>query len=143
MGAAAEGDTVGVAGDKTDAVARHAEPLGDELRKARLMTLALRSDADDQLDEAVGRHGDLGLFARYAGGDIDIGCDTDAAALAALLGFLGAGLETFPVAKIERHVHGADIVAIIVFGAERIPVRQLFLGHEVLAAERDAVIAAF
>ncbi len=62
---------------------RHAEPLGDKLREARLVALALRNDADDQLDEPVGRHRDLGFLARHAGRNVDIVADADAAIFAA------------------------------------------------------------
>ena len=90
MRAAADRDPVGVAGDEAHALDRHAEPFGDELREARLVALALRDDADDELDEAVGRHGDLGLLARHAGGDVDVIADADAAIFAALLRLLAA-----------------------------------------------------
>ncbi len=84
MRAAADRDEVGIAGDEAHALDRHAEPFVDELREARLVALALRHDADDEIDKAVGRHRDLGLLARHAGGDIDVIGDADAAIFAAL-----------------------------------------------------------
>ena len=35
----AESDNVGIAGDEADRLDGHAEPLGDQLRETRLMTL--------------------------------------------------------------------------------------------------------
>ena len=46
---------VGVVGDVNDAVERHAEPFGDELRKARLVALARGHRAHHQLDPALGK----------------------------------------------------------------------------------------
>ena len=59
------------------------------------------------------------------------------------LRFGAAPLEACPVAELERHIHAADIVAVVVFDAERIFVRQFLFGHEILAAQRDAIEAAF
>ena len=50
MRAAADRDAVGVAGHEAHAVDRHAEPFGDELREAGLVSLALRHGADDDFD---------------------------------------------------------------------------------------------
>src|ERR1700719_5278527 len=102
VGAAADGDAIGIAGDEAHAVDRHAKPFDDQLGKARLVALALRGDADDQFDKTLGRNGNLGLFARHAGRDIDVIADADAAALAAFLGFGAAALESLPVAELER-----------------------------------------
>src|SRR5712675_2380388 len=86
MRAAADRDAVGVAGDQLDAVDRHAEPFGDQLREAGLVALALRRGADHNLDGAAHRairlHRDLGLLARRAGRGVDVIGDADAAALA-------------------------------------------------------------
>jgi hypothetical protein len=51
----------------------------------------LRHDADDELDETFGADRDLGFLARYAGRDVDVIADSDAAILAAL-SRLGAAL---------------------------------------------------
>ena len=112
-----------------------------ELREARLVALALRHDADDELDEAVGLHRDLGFLARHAGRDVDIIADADAAIFAALARLGAARLEAGPVAELQRRIHAADIIAAVVFDAERIFVRQLLFRHQVAAAERDAVVA--
>ena len=84
MRAAADRDAIGIAGDEAHGLDRHAEPFGDELREARLVALALRDDADDKLDEAVGRHRDFRFLARHAGRDVDVIADPDAAIFAAL-----------------------------------------------------------
>ena len=96
MGAAADGDAIGIAGDEAHAFDRHAEPFDDQLGKARLVALALRGDADDEFDEAFRRDRDLGLLARHAGRDIDIIADADAAVFAALLCLGAAALEARP-----------------------------------------------
>src|ERR1700731_1127786 len=118
MGAAADGNAIGVAGDEAHAFDRHAKPFDDQLGKARLVALALRGDADDQFDEVFGRNGNLGLLARHAGGDIDVITDADAAIFAALFGFGAAALKTLPVAEFQRQIHAADIIAVVVFDAE-------------------------
>src|SRR3984957_2216620 len=143
MGAATDGDAIGIAGDEAHAFDRHAEPFDDQLGKARLVALALRGDADDQFDKTLGRNGDLGLFAGHAGRDIDVIAAAGAAALAAFFGFGAAALEARPVAEFQRQIHAADIIAVVVFDAERIFVRQFLFGHEIAPAQRYAVVAAF
>jgi len=141
MGAAADGDTVGVAGDKAHRIDRHAEPFGDELREACLVALTLGRNADDELDEAFGRHRDLGLLARHTGRNVDIDADADAAMLATSFRFGAAAPEARPVAELERQIDAANIVAVVVFDAERIFVWQLRLGDEIAAADGSAVEA--
>src|ERR1700739_197779 len=118
MGAAADRDPIGVAGDEAGRLERHAEPFADELGEARLVALALGGDADDELDGVVGLHRDLGFLARHAGRDIDVVAAPHAAIFAALLGLGAAALEAGPAAELERGVHGADIVAVVVFDAD-------------------------
>ena len=55
VGAAADLDDVGVAGDEPHLVDRHAEPFVEQLREARLVALAVRDGADDDIDLAF-RH---------------------------------------------------------------------------------------
>ncbi len=43
-----------------------------KLRKARLVALALRDDADDEFDDAFRQDRDFGLLARHAGRDVDV-----------------------------------------------------------------------
>src|ERR1700747_3502810 len=124
MRAAADRDPIGVAGDDAHGFDRHAKPFGDELGETRLMTLTLRHHADDKLDDTFRQHQEFRLLARYAGGYIDVVADTDAAIFAALSRFAAALFETGPVAKLQRRIHGADVIAVIVFDAKWIPIRQ-------------------
>ena len=87
-------------------------------------------------------HGDLGALARRAGRSIDIIGDADAAALAALARLGAPRRETCPVAELERPLHDLVIGAAVVDHAERVGVRQLGFGHQVAAAQFDAVEAA-
>ena len=143
MGAAADGDAIGVAGDEAHAFDRHTKPFDDQLGKARLVPLALRGDADDQFDESFRRNRDLGLLARHARGDIDIISDADAAIFAALFRLGAPALEALPVAEFQRQIHAADVIAVVVFDAERIFVRQFLFGHEIAPPQRHAIVAAF
>src|SRR4029077_7708252 len=67
----------------------------------------------------------------------------DAAILAALFCLGTAAPEARPVAEFQRQIHAADIIAVVIFDAERIFVRQLFFSYEVAPAQGDPVIAAF
>src|SRR5215831_2038523 len=97
MGAAADGDAVGIAGDHVHGLERYAEPFGDELGEAGLVALALRGDADHQFDDALGLDQNLGLLARHAGRDIDVVGDADAAAFSAFFRLAAAPWKTGPV----------------------------------------------
>src|SRR5581483_11364151 len=141
MGAAADGDTIGVAGDHMHAVERHAEPFGHELGEARFVALALRGHADHQLDDAFRLDHNLGLFARHAGRDIDVIGDPDAAAFSALFRLAATARKAGPIAELERRVHRGDVIAAVVLHAERIFVRQLSLFDEVAPAQRNAIEA--
>src|SRR5215472_4549925 len=67
MRAAADCDTVGVAGDEPHAVNWNPQPLADQLCKAGLVPLAVGYGADDDLDDTVRKYRDLGAFARGPG----------------------------------------------------------------------------
>src|SRR5262249_56933876 len=129
MRAAAARDAVGMAGEAVQDVDRHAEPFGDELSEAGFVTLALRHYADNEFDDPVGPHGELRLLARHAGRNIDIGAHRNAATFAALSRLAAALVEARPVAELERHIHGADVIAIVVFDTKWVPVRQFLLRH--------------
>ena len=141
MRAAADRDPRGVAGDEPDAVERHAEPFGDQLREAGLVPLALRHGADRDLDDALGLHHHLGLLARRAGRGVDVVGDADAAAFAARLRLGAAGREAGPVAEPQHPLHAVVVLAAVVDHAERVGVRHRAFRHEVAAAQLDAVDA--
>src|ERR1035437_9585518 len=70
---------VGVAGNQTDILNRNAEPFIDQLREARLVTLAVRYGADHQIEASVRVHGQLGPLSWNARCRIDVIGDADAA----------------------------------------------------------------
>src|SRR5262249_58610942 len=139
MRAAADRDPIGIAGDDAHRFDRYAKPFGHELRKTCLMPLALRHYADHELHRAFQQHDKLRLLARHAGRDVDIGADPDAAAFATLSCFAAARLEPRPVAELERQIHGADVIAVVIFDVERIVIWQFLFGHEIAAADGDAI----
>src|SRR5579872_1314781 len=114
MGAAADSDAIGIAGDHMHAVEWHAEPFGDELGEAGFVALALRGDADHQFDDALRLDHNLGFFARHAGRDIDVIGDADAAAFAALFRFAATLRKAGPVAEFQRRLHGGEVIAAVV-----------------------------
>ena len=141
MSAAADRHPVGVAGHEAHAFDWHAEPFGDQLRKARLVPLPLRGDADHHLDGAFGQNRDLGFFPRHAARGVDVVGDAHAAALAAFFRLGAAARETRPVGELKRARHDGGIVAAVVFHAERIFVRHLRRGHQIAPAKLDAIEA--
>ena len=62
VSAHAEGDLVGVAVHDLDLLDRHAEPVGDELGKGRLVALTVRMRAGQHRDAAGWMHPHLGRF---------------------------------------------------------------------------------
>src|SRR5262249_61232569 len=54
MGSAADGDDVGIALDQIHAIEGDAEPIRDELRKARAVSLSARQGSDRHVDTAFG-----------------------------------------------------------------------------------------
>ena len=136
--AAPDGHEVGVAGDEPHLLGGHAEPLGHELGEARLVALARRQRADDDLDAALGAHRDLRSLARRAGRDLDVVGDADAA-VAAALARLARAAPGNPAQS--RELGGARlrraIVAAVVDDAERIRVGHGGGGHEVSPPELE------
>ncbi len=141
MRAAADRDPVGVAGDEAHAVERHAEPFGDQLRERRLVALALRHGADEDLDLALGQYRHLGLLARRAGRGVDIVGDADAAAFAARPRLGAPRRQTVPVGQPQHLLHHLMVMAAVVDHAERVGVRHQRCRHEVPAPQFDAVDA--
>src|SRR6185437_14477817 len=97
MAAAADRNDVGVALDELDALERDAEPFGDALREARLVSLAARQCADHDIDAALARDRDPRIFARRPARRLDVVGKPDAAQLVAPFGFHPALAETVPV----------------------------------------------
>src|SRR5262249_48012555 len=69
---AAERDYVGIALHEADHVVRQAEPVGEDLRKSRLVPLADRLRAGGQRSRAVRREADIDILARRATGRLDV-----------------------------------------------------------------------
>src|SRR5439155_20200541 len=84
--ASADGRHVGVPGDQAHLVQLDAEPLGEELREARLVALAGRLRAHHDVDAALGPHGDLGALVRHAGVELEVVGQADAAVTTAPAG---------------------------------------------------------
>ena len=125
MRAAADLHNVGVAGNQPHAVKRHAQPLGNQLREAGFVALAVGDGAENHVYAAIGVYGDFGTLARRAGRGIDVIRHADATTLAACFCFRFTRGKAGPIAERERFVHGVVIVTAIVEHAERIGVRQL------------------
>src|SRR5437899_8788309 len=90
MRTAAEADPVGVAGDEVDGRDRHTEQSRDDLRKTRLMTLAIRLGANDDLDPPRRCHGDLRALVWRPDRGFDIIREPQPEQLAARLGLPAA-----------------------------------------------------
>ena len=134
MRAAARGDPCGVVRDVVDAVERHPEPFGDELRKARLVALPRGHRPHHQLDPALGQDRDLGALARHPRGDLDIVGDTDPAPFAAPPRLGSPGREAVPVGERQPGRHRRRVVAAVIGEARRV--------GEGLGGGRDQVAAA-
>src|SRR6202043_1682783 len=72
MGAAADFDDVGVTGEQTYLVDGDTEPLVEQLSETRLVPLSIRYRADNDIDAAIGVHGELCALARNAGCGIHV-----------------------------------------------------------------------
>src|SRR5262249_15503047 len=94
---AADRHQIRVAGDELHAPVLDAEPLRDELREARFVSLAGRQRTKDHIDAAFRPHGDLGALARIAGVQLDVVREADAAVPSAPARLGAPGLESLPV----------------------------------------------
>src|SRR5262249_62248072 len=113
------------------------EPLGDELREARLVPLPGRKRAEHHLDASLRQHADLGALARRAGVELDVVAEADAPAAPARAGFLAPSFESCPVGELEHALLRAGIVAAVVDQARGVSIREL--PDQVAAAQSDAV----
>src|SRR5205823_14913534 len=117
MRAAADRDAIGVARHELHRVDRHAEPFGDQLRKARLVALPLGCRADDDLDGAADAalrlHRHFGLLARRAGGGVDIVRDPNAAIFAVPTRRLAPLRNARPIRDLQHAPHDAVIGAAV------------------------------
>ena len=105
------------------------------------MALALRLRAEADLDRAVGKRRDRGVFLGRAAGAFEDGGKADAAQLAARLRFAAPRREAVPVGQRQRALEeGGEIAAIVERVGRRAP-RHRRARHEVAAAQLGAVDA--
>src|SRR5205814_1222161 len=110
---------VGVARDEPHVTDLDAEPLRQELREARLVTLAGRERAEHHVETALRAHGDLRALARRAGVELEVVRQADAA-IAPTPPRLGAArLEAGPIGERHRRVLRRGGAAAGVEGAGR------------------------
>src|SRR5205085_4635833 len=102
MRAAADGRELGVAGDHAHTVEIHAEPLHNELGKARLVALAGRQRADDYLDALVRPHADDRALPRRPGVELAIVGHADAAIAPPPARLSATRLEALPARQPQR-----------------------------------------
>src|ERR1051325_8903929 len=76
--------------DKTEDGNRQSQQIGGDLRKARLVALAIRLRAEHQGNTAISLEADLGALARRAPRGFEKARDAEPAQLAALRGFLAS-----------------------------------------------------
>ena len=114
IGAAADADDVGVAGDQVHRLERRLEQRGDHLGEGRFVALAGILGPDHHVDPALGADRHLGALMRRAGGEVEIVGDADAAQPPARAGFGLAGGGAPPVAERGGGLHrGREIAAVI------------------------------
>ena len=82
---AARHDQVGVALAQPDALVGHAQPMGEDLREGRLVTLADMLRAGDQRDRAVGLEAHVDILVGRAAGALDVVGEAHPAQLAGAL----------------------------------------------------------
>src|SRR5262249_58208707 len=95
--ASTEGRLIAVTGDQPDLLEVDTKPLHDELREARLVTLARGQRAEHDVHDTVGAHRDLRPLARHSGVELDVVGEADATVPAALARLDPSLLEAVPV----------------------------------------------
>ena len=120
--------------DVVDAVERYAEPLGDKLREARLVTLTGGHCPHHQFDPSLRQDGDLGTLARETAGDLDVVRKANAAIPAAPPSLVAPWRKAVPIGKLQRLFHRGRVVAAVIREAERVGIR--------LRAWRDHIATA-
>src|SRR5690242_17532440 len=105
MRAATELHELGVAREDTNFLERHAEPLGHELREARLVTLPRRDRPDDDIHASIRMHGHVRALARHTTRRVDVVRNADATALASRFRLGTTRRKARPVAELECFFH--------------------------------------
>src|SRR6202030_2365571 len=90
-------------------------------------------------DPAVRLYGHFGALARHPGRRIDIVGDRDAAMLAAGAGGGAARREAVPIACLQCPIHSVMISAAVIDHAERVPIGELVLLHQIAPPDFDTV----
>ena len=138
---AADRDQVGVALHEADALVRHAEPLGEDLRERRLVPLADRLGAGDQRHGAVRLEADIDILRRRAAGRLDVIGEAEPAQPAARLAVAAPRGEAGDVGGGERAVERLGKGAAVDAVAERVGRRHRRRRHQVATAQFGAVDA--
>src|SRR5437899_6937773 len=112
-----------VAGDELHVPELDAEPLRDELREARLVSLAGGQRAEDHVDAAFRPHGDFRALARIAGVQLDVVREADAAVPSAPARLGATGLESLPVRQLDQAIQGGGVVAAVVDETDGVAIR--------------------
>ena len=149
-GAGAPVELVGIAGDDIDFIDPHTHLVGDDLREAGVVALALRADAGDQAHAAAGLHLHLGAFVGADAGAFDVEHQPQAdAAAGGAVGRLSGG-EEFVIADhgFQLVQHRFVVTAVVTETREvlvdDLPVKRKGVRRdEVAAADLGAVDAEF
>ena len=142
-GAAAGDELIAVALHELDAVERHAELLGEDLREGRGVALAVVERAGDDGDSAVVVEADAAHFGGAGGGGLDVAADAETAQSAGFLALALALLESGDIGLFHRVIEQAGEVAGIVDQAGRRRERNILGADEIAASQFEAVDAEF
>ena len=140
--AAAHRDQVGIALPQPDQRVGNAEPVGEDLRKRRLVALADGLRAGDQRHAAVDLEADIDVFVRRAAGALDVVGEAEAAQHAARLAVGAPRGEAGDIGPRQRAIERRREIAAVHREAERVGHRHRRRGHKVAAAQVGAVEAA-
>src|SRR5262249_60082609 len=110
-------------------------------REARLVALAARLRADDDVDASLRPHADPRLLVGRADRGFDVVRKPAAEELASFGGRAAARIETLPIGDIHRPVHVLLVAPAVVGHADGVAVGHRFPTDEILATKLDAVAA--
>ena len=131
--AASDRDNVGIMGDDADSFERNAQPVGHELGKTRLVSLAARQRADHDVDAAIRVDKNFRPLARHSACCLDIVGNPNSAQAPMPRGPPAALRKSAPICQRKGLVHGLLIGAAIIGQAQWIGVRHRGDRHEIAA----------
>src|SRR5262249_16225315 len=139
MGSSTDQLAIRIPGEQAHAPELDAQPFGDELCEARLVSLTRRLRPDHHVDEAVRCDGDLGTLSWRPGRDLDVVGYSDPAVPAAPPCLLPARREALPVGQREGTILHRDVVAAVLDDAEGIRVRHAFALDQIAPTQLDTI----